>query len=89
MANQPAMVKQADIKRIIKGAIDAGVDIDRIEVEHGKVIVFALRKQSEEARPFNSCDFILNEKNNPYPSIIRVVDTARPDGDLDKPKSAT
>jgi len=62
VSNQPAMVKQADIKRAVKATLDAGVDIDRVEVEHGKVIVIALRKQGEEARPFNSCDFILNEE---------------------------
>lgn len=40
MTNRAALIKEADVKRIIKGVMAAGFEIGRVEVEGGKLVIF-------------------------------------------------
>ncbi|MCC7483037.1 MAG: hypothetical protein IT541_16075 [Hyphomicrobiales bacterium] len=42
MANRAAAIKETDVKRILKGALSAGFEIGRVEVEveGGKLVLF-------------------------------------------------
>lgn len=59
MANRPAQVTSTEIKRTIKGAIDAGMIIGRMEVDHrtGKVIVWPAGVIKDDGA--NPCDELL------------------------------
>lgn len=41
MARQPPAFKEADITRVVRGATKAGVKVARVELESGKITVFA------------------------------------------------
>lgn len=62
MANQPALIRQADVTRAVKGARNAGVNIDRVEVEGGKVIIFAKPAEQTSLLTGNTWNDVLNEK---------------------------
>lgn len=59
MSNRPAQVTSTEIKRTLKGALDAGMVIGRVEVDHrtGKVIVWPAGAIS--AGGDNPCDELL------------------------------
>lgn len=59
MTRRPAQVTQAEISRTLKGAMDAGFAIGRIEVDHrtGKVIVWPAGAQNSSGA--NPCDELL------------------------------
>ena len=38
---RPATITQVDIKRAVKGARDAGIDVARVEVVGGKIVIVA------------------------------------------------
>ena len=38
-----AHIKQGDVTKAIKGAVNAGLSVKRVEIEGGKIIVFAGR----------------------------------------------
>ncbi len=40
MANRPALVKQADLTRLIKGALAGGFQIGRVEVKPDGSVIF-------------------------------------------------
>jgi hypothetical protein len=44
MANRPATVTETEIRRSVKGALNGGIAIGRIEVDHstGKVSIFPM-----------------------------------------------
>ncbi len=39
MANRPATIRQADVKRLVKGALAGGFDIGKVEIEGGKIVM--------------------------------------------------
>lgn len=55
MGRQPALIKQADLTRLIKGAVNAGVAVGRIEVKpDGSVIIFPGTGQEQvSVNPFD------------------------------------
>jgi hypothetical protein len=58
MAARPALVKQSDLTRLIKGAVAAGVIVERIEARpDGSVIIFP--KGSAAATDPNPFDALL------------------------------
>lgn len=59
MSNRAAQVTQTEIKRTVKGALEAGVAIGRIEVDHrtGRVIVWPAGAVKVEGA--NPCDELL------------------------------
>jgi hypothetical protein len=47
--SRPAPFTQADVKRAVKGAVAAGINVARVEVDkHGKIVVIA-GKPGEDA----------------------------------------
>jgi hypothetical protein len=60
-----AGVTQAQVSRMIKAALDAGLDVSRVEVDRdGKIIVFA-RKPSES---------IGGDQPNPWNEVLAGAD---------------
>lgn len=59
MSNRPAQVTKTEISRTLKGALDAGLVIGRIEVDHitGKVIVWPAGQANDGGA--NPCDELL------------------------------
>lgn len=59
MPNRPAQITQTEISRTVKGAVDAGVIVGRIEVDHrtGKVIVWPVGSVAPDGG--NPCDELL------------------------------
>lgn len=59
MGNRPAKVTSTEIKRTVKGLIDAGMAIGRVEVDHitGKVIVWPAGTVKDNGA--NPCDELL------------------------------
>ena len=55
MATKAAMVTKADVKRAVQGTLEAGVEVGRVVVENGKVIVFA-KTDGEPRQSGNSLD---------------------------------
>jgi hypothetical protein len=47
--------KQGDVTKAIKGAVNAGLSVKRVEIEGGKIVVFAGRPDSQGA-PANEWD---------------------------------
>jgi hypothetical protein len=43
--------KQNDVKKAIKGAVNAGLAVSRVEIEGKKIVVFADRPDDQSARP--------------------------------------
>jgi hypothetical protein len=41
--------KQGDITKAIKGAVNAGLAVKRVEIEGGKIVVFAGRPDNQSA----------------------------------------
>lgn len=41
MAKRPALIPQADVTRILRGAVAAGFPNPRVEIEPGKVVLIA------------------------------------------------
>jgi hypothetical protein len=39
MSRGPQTFKQRDVTRALKGAAAAGIDVRRVEIDHGKIIV--------------------------------------------------
>jgi hypothetical protein len=42
--------KQADVTKAIKGAVNAGLSVKRVEIEGGKIVVFAGRPDNQSAQ---------------------------------------
>ena len=40
--------KQGDVTKAIKGAVNAGLSVKRVEIENGKIIFFAGRPDSKQ-----------------------------------------
>lgn len=59
MANRPALITQAELKRTIAGALEAGVKVGRVEVDHraGKVVIYSVGV--EDTTDDNPCDRLL------------------------------
>jgi hypothetical protein len=47
--------KQGDVTKAIKGAVNAGLAVKRVEIEAGKIVVFAARPDSQPV-PENEWD---------------------------------
>lgn len=49
MARRPALFKQHDVKRAVRGAIAGGVEILRVEIEpNGKIVLIACNKRTSD-----------------------------------------
>jgi hypothetical protein len=59
MANRPAQVTQSEISRTVKGVIDGGFAIGRVEVDHrtGRVIIWPAGAPKDTGA--NPCDELL------------------------------
>lgn len=59
MAGRPALVSQVEIKRTVAAAIEGGLRIGKIEVDHrtGKVIIYP--EGIDPAATVNPCDRLL------------------------------
>lgn len=53
MANRPAPIRKVEIERAVKGVIAAGLNITRIDVEGGKIVIYT---QEGEARQESSLE---------------------------------
>jgi hypothetical protein len=53
MARTPSTFKQGDVTRAVKGAIAAGLDIARVEIDrHGKIVIQLVNgRPKEQAAP--------------------------------------
>lgn len=60
MGNRPALIKQIDVKRAVKGTLDAGFEIGRVEVEGGKVVIFP-KSGDDKSQNGNTWDEVLEE----------------------------
>ncbi len=49
MANRTALFKQTDVKRLVKGAREAGLEVGRVEVEGSRIVIFAKGETSPPA----------------------------------------
>jgi hypothetical protein len=38
--------KQVDVTKALKGAMNAGIEVDRVEITDGKIVIFADRGQA-------------------------------------------
>jgi hypothetical protein len=47
--------KQGDVTKAIKGAVNAGLSVKRVEIEGGKIIVFAGRPD-DQSKPTGGWD---------------------------------
>ncbi|MEN3791845.1 hypothetical protein [Fulvimarina sp. MAC3] len=50
MARQPVVFKQSDLTRAIKAARAAGLDVGRIEIEPGRIVVIPGKPRDDEPR---------------------------------------
>jgi hypothetical protein len=49
MSRRPTTVTQTEIKRAVKGVVDAGVEVARVEVEKdGRIVVIAGKPSTSE-----------------------------------------
>jgi hypothetical protein len=56
MARGPTTFKQADVTRAVRGVVAAGVEVMRVEVENGKIVVVAGKPGSAERPEVNVLD---------------------------------
>jgi hypothetical protein len=56
MPRGPLPIKQADVKRALKGALDAGVEIVRVEIDPraGSIIILTSRDISAPLTPYDA-----------------------------------
>ena len=59
MGNRPALIKQADVTRAVKGALQAGFEVGRVEIEGAKLVIYG--KSEEDKSKINSWDEVLEE----------------------------
>lgn len=59
MTNRPARFKQVDVTRAVKGAVAAGLNVGRVEIDQrtGKIVVFSIGATVDETS--NPCDRLL------------------------------
>lgn len=49
MASRPASIRQTDVTRLVKGVLNAGFEIGKVEVEGAKVVIFGRDATAMEA----------------------------------------
>jgi predicted metal-dependent RNase len=54
MANRPAPIRKADIERAVKGVIATGLNITRIDVEGGKIVIYTGEGEDREETPLEA-----------------------------------
>jgi hypothetical protein len=54
MANRPAPIRKAEIERAVKGVLATGLNITRIDVEGGKIIIHTGDSESHEETPLEA-----------------------------------
>ncbi|MFT4015064.1 MAG: hypothetical protein QM682_17085 [Paracoccus sp. (in: a-proteobacteria)] len=58
MANRPSRFKQADLTRAAMGVMEAGLEVDRVEIDQeGKIII--IPRGAASAVGANPCDRLL------------------------------
>jgi hypothetical protein len=62
MARGPLPIKQADVTRALRGAVAAGVEIARVEIDPraGSIVILTPRDFSAPANPYD----VWKDKNN-------------------------
>ena len=61
MARGPATFKQADVTRALRGAVAAGVEVQRIEIDKtGKIVVITGRPERVPVSNINDWDEVLH-----------------------------
>ena len=60
MARRAAAFKQTDVTRAVKGALDGGMKIGRVEIAEGKIVIIA---PSSAPEPQNDMDAWLGRRN--------------------------
>lgn len=48
MATRPATIRKADVERTVKGVIAAGLPIAKVEIEGGKMVIYAKDAEATE-----------------------------------------
>lgn len=58
MGRRQATYSAADVARAVKGALSGGLSVGRVEIEQGKIVVFA---QSAQPEPHSDLDRWMEE----------------------------
>ena len=62
MAPRAASFRQADVKRAVKGALAAGLAVDRIEVDgDGRIVIVAASETDQHTTKGNPWDKVLTD----------------------------
>jgi len=54
MSNRPAAIRQAEIARAVRGVAAAGLNVVRVEIEGGKVVVYTGEALTPEESPLEA-----------------------------------
>lgn len=54
MANRPAPIRKAEIERAVKGVLATGLNITRIDVEGGKIVIHTGDGEAREETPLET-----------------------------------
>jgi hypothetical protein len=54
MSRRAHSFKQGDVTKAVKGAVAAGIFVERVEIAEGKIVVFAGGGQSSTEAPDNN-----------------------------------
>lgn len=54
MSNRPAAIRKAEIERTVKGVIATGLNITRIEVEGGKLVIYTNDGAAHQESPLET-----------------------------------
>ena len=59
MTSRPTVFKQVDVTRAVKGAVAAGLTVERVEIDQhsGKIVIFLIGNTSGQTE--NPCDRLL------------------------------
>jgi hypothetical protein len=54
LANREALIRQADLSRILKAFMDAGIAVTRTEIQNGKVVVYTEPNEEKAQNPWDN-----------------------------------
>lgn len=63
MANQPALFKQADVSRALKGAMASGLEVSGFKIDREGSIIVELGSTAKQEETDNGWDVVLDENS--------------------------
>lgn len=54
MANRPAPIRKTEIERAVKGVLATGLNITRIDVEGGKIVIYTNEGEAHQESPLEA-----------------------------------